>query len=136
MINFSRHCTMTFSGYCMLKNIKKRRFKFSCVFQTFVSHCVVKIGCLICPEAVVPRCYSFQVFLKISQNLQENACSGVSFNKVAGLQPGTLFKKKLSRVFPCEFSGIFKRTLFTDIFGRLLLSVIFYLGSELLRKTL
>ena len=29
---------MTFSGYCMLKNIKKRRFKFSCVFQTFVSH--------------------------------------------------------------------------------------------------
>ena len=45
---------MTFSGCCMLKNIKKRRFKSLCVFQT-----LVKIGCLICPEAVVTRCYSF-----------------------------------------------------------------------------
>ena len=97
--------------------------------------CVVKIGCLICPEAVVPRCYSFQVFLKISQNLQENACSGVSFNKVAGLQPGTLLKKRLSRVFSCEFSGIFERMFFTDIFGQLLRPVTLVLGNgELFKK--
>ena len=35
-----------------------------------------------------------KVFLKISQNSQENTCIGVSsFNKVADLSPVTLFKK-------------------------------------------
>ena len=74
--------------------------------------CVAKIGCLICPEAVVPRCCSFYVFLKISQNLQESVCAGVCSNKVAGVQSETLLKKRLSRVFSCEFSEIFRNTFF------------------------
>ena len=32
--------------------------------------------------------------LKISQYSQENVCVGVVFNKVAGLRPATLLKKK------------------------------------------
>ena len=36
----------------------------------------------------------------------------VSFNKVAGLQPETLLKKRLSRVFSCDVSGIFKNIFF------------------------
>ena len=75
----------------------------------------------------------------MSQNLQKNACALVSFNKVnkvAGLQPGTLLKRRLSRVFSCEFSEFLRTPFSTDITGRLLLPVIFCLGSgELLRKT-
>ena len=33
------------------------------------------------------------VFLEISQNLQENTCARVFFNKVAGLRPATLLKR-------------------------------------------
>ena len=37
-----------------------------------------------------------QVFLKISQNSQEDSSAGVSSNKkFAGLQPATLFNKRL-----------------------------------------
>ena len=46
-------------------------------------------------EAVVQRCSVKKVFLEISQNLQENTCARAFFNKVAGLRPATLFKKRL-----------------------------------------
>ena len=52
--------------------------------------------------------------LRISQNSQENTCVKVSFNKVAGLRPATLLKKRLAQVFFCEFSEIFKNTFFTE----------------------
>ena len=49
------------------------------------------------------RCSIIKVFLKISQNSQENACARVSFNIVACLRPATLLKKEtLVHVF-CEF---------------------------------
>ena len=32
------------------------------------------------------------------------------FNKVAGLRPATLLKKRLAQVFPYEFLEIFRRT--------------------------
>ena len=44
-------------------------------------------------EAVVHRCSSKQMFLKISQFTQENTCVGVSFNKVAGLMAWNFIKK-------------------------------------------
>ena len=51
-----------------------------------------------------------KVFLEISQNSQENTCSQSLFlNKVAGLRPATLFKKRLwPQVFSCEFCEISK----------------------------
>ena len=53
-----------------------------------------------------------KVFLKISQNSLENTCASLFFNKVAGLRPTTLFKKRLShRCFPVNFAK-FLRTRF------------------------
>ena len=47
-------------------------------------------------EAVVQRYSVKKVFLEISQNSQENTCARVSFlNKVAGLRPATLLRKRL-----------------------------------------
>ena len=48
------------------------------------------------PETALRRCSTKQVYLKISQNSQENTCAGVTFNAVtfnAGLRPATEFKK-------------------------------------------
>ena len=56
-----------------------------------------------------------KVFLKISQNSQENACVSLFFNKVAGLRPATLWKKQtLAQVLSCEFCEIFKNAFFTE----------------------
>ena len=51
-----------------------------------------------------------KVFLKISQNSQENIFARVFFNKVAGLRPATLLKKRLAQLFSCEFCEISKNT--------------------------
>ena len=53
-------------------------------------------------EAVVQKCSVKKVFLEISEHTQENTCARVSFfNKVAGLKPATLLKKRLwHRCFP------------------------------------
>ena len=52
------------------------------------------------------------MFLKISQNSQENTCARVSFsNKVAGLRPTTLSRKRLwHKCFPLNFAK-FSRTI-------------------------
>ena len=59
------------------------------------------------------RCSIKKVFLKISQNSQENICAIVSFfNKVASPRPATLLKKRLwHRCFPVNFAK-FLRTPF------------------------
>ena len=66
------------------------------------------------PEVVVRRCSVKKLFLKISQNSQENTCVRASFfNKVASLRPATLLKKEtLEHVFSCKFCEIFKNTIF------------------------
>ena len=47
-------------------------------------------------QAVAQRWSVKNVFLEISQNSQESACARVFFfNKVAGLSPATLSKKRL-----------------------------------------
>ena len=64
-------------------------------------------------EAVAQRCSIKKLFLKISQYSQESTYARASFDKVAGLRPGTLFKKKtLAQVFSCEFCEIFKTTFY------------------------
>ena len=44
-------------------------------------------------EAAVRRWFTKQIFLKISQNSQENICAGVSFHKIACFMSATLLKR-------------------------------------------
>ena len=54
-----------------------------------------------------------KVFLKISQNLQENTC--VRFSFLIMLQALQFYEKEThTQVFSCEFCEIFKGTIFTE----------------------
>ena len=55
------------------------------------------------PEAVARRCSVKKVFLKISQNSQENTCTRVFFSKV---------EESLAQAFSCEFCKILKSNFF------------------------
>ena len=58
------------------------------------------------------RCSVKKEFLKILQNSQENICASLFFNKVTGLRPSTLLKKRFQRkCFPVNFAK-FTRTTF------------------------
>ena len=64
-----------------------------------------------------------KVFLEIWQNSQENICARVSFfNKVAGLRPTTLLKKRLwHRRFPVNYAKFLKIPFFIEHLWWLLL---------------
>ena len=50
------------------------------------------------------RCSMKKGFPEISQNSKENTCASLFFNKVAGLRPSTLLKKRpWHRCFPVNF---------------------------------
>ena len=68
-------------------------------------------------EAVAQKCSGKKVFLKFLQNSQENTYVEVSLlNKVAGLMPATLLKKRfMPRIFPVNFEKIC-RTSFIYIY--------------------
>ena len=75
-------------------------------------------------EAVIRGVLLKKVFLEISQNSQENSCARVFFNKVAGLRPATLFKKRLChRCFLVNFAKFLKTPFLQNIPGRLLLCI-------------
>ena len=77
-------------------------------------------------EAVVRRCSVETVFIKISQNSQENACARVSFLRVSFLavlirlqaliykirEACNFIKKRLLQGFFCAFCVISKNTFF------------------------
>ena len=44
----------------------------------------------------------------------KDLCQSLFFNKVSGLRPATLLKKRLAQVFSCEFCEIFKNIFFTE----------------------
>ena len=52
------------------------------------------------------------MFLKISQNLQENTCAKVSFLTRLQAEAFNFIKKKKSGLFFCEFCEIFRNTFF------------------------
>ena len=55
------------------------------------------------------------VFLKISQNSQENTCARVSFwIKLQTSSCNFIKKQTLAQVFSCTFCEIFKNTFFTE----------------------
>ena len=61
------------------------------------------------------RCSIKKVFLKISENSQENTCVRASF--LINLQAETcnfIKKETLTQVFSCEFSEIFKNNFFAE----------------------
>ena len=73
-------------------------------------------------EALVQKCSVKKVFLEISQNSQENTCAGVFFNKVAGLRPATLLKKRLwHRCFPVKNVEFLRTPFFIESLRWLLL---------------
>ena len=73
-------------------------------------------------EAVVRRCSVEQVFLKISQNSQENTCPRVSFLLKLQAPPATLLKKRIwSRCFPVNFAKFLRTTFFIEHIWWLLL---------------
>ena len=56
-----------------------------------------------------------KVLLEISQNSQENTCARASF--LIKLQASNAFKKEiLAQMFSYEFSEIFKKTFFKNLF--------------------
>ena len=60
-------------------------------------------------EAVVRRCSSKQLLLKLSQISQESTCVGVSFNKVVGLKVCSFMKKRFQRrCFPVKFTKVLR----------------------------
>ena len=69
-------------------------------------------------EAVAQRCSVKKVFLKNSQNSQENTCARVSFLiklQTLGVRPATLLKKRLwHRCFPGSFAKVLKITFLTE----------------------
>ena len=84
------------------------------------------------------------MFSEISQNSQENTCARVSllikfqgsgqslfFNKVTGLRPATLLKKRLwHRCFPVSFVKFLRKLFLHSTSGRLLLSRTWDLTSQ------
>ena len=64
-----------------------------------------------------------KVFLKISQNSQQNTYARIySFNKVTGLRPATLLKKRRwHRCFPVNFAKFLRTFFLQTTSGRLLL---------------
>ena len=83
-------------------------------------------------KAAVSRLSIKYVFLKFTQNSQDNSCVGVFFKKVAGLQAYTFIKKRLQhRCSPASFAK------FQGTSGQLLLNfemsafhrIVFLLGS-------
>ena len=61
------------------------------------------------------RCSIKQVFLKISQNSQENTLVGVSFLIKLQVSACNFIKKEtVAQVFSCEIYEIFKNTFLTE----------------------
>ena len=73
-------------------------------------------------EAVVWRGFVEKVLLEISQNSHENICARVFFNKIPGLSPAALLKKRLyHRFFPVNFAKFLRTPYFTEHLRWLLL---------------
>ena len=66
-------------------------------------------------KAVSRRCSIKKVFLKVSQNSQENTCVRVSFLiKLQALACNFIKRECLAHMFSCTFCEIFKNTFFTE----------------------
>ena len=70
-----------------------------------------------------PEVFCKKSVLRILQNSQENICVSLIFNKITGLRPVTLFKKRLwYRCFSVKFVKFLRTPFLTEHFRWLLLS--------------
>ena len=60
----------------------------------------------------LPKVFCKKIVLKNFAKFAGNTCARVSFNKVAGAVCNFIKKEAVAQVFPCEFSKIFKNTIF------------------------
>ena len=75
------------------------------------------------------RCSVKKVFLGIPQNSQENTYVSLFFNKVPGLRPATLLKKRLWHMcFPVEFAKFLRTAFFKEYLWWLLLKILALTG--------
>ena len=92
------------------------------------SHSNIKVSFIIAlpSKSVVRRCSVKKIFLKTSQNSQENTCARVSFfNKVAAFRTATLLKKRLwHKCFPVNFAKFLRTPFFTGHLWWLLLCLL------------
>ena len=66
-------------------------------------------------EAVTNVFYKKGVLKNFAKFTRKHLCQSLSFNKVAGLRPATLSKKRFChRWFTCEFSAFFMNIIFTE----------------------
>ena len=81
--------------------------------------------CIKSSEAVVRRCSMKKYVLKNSSKFTgKQLCQSLFFNKVAGLRPATLLKKRLShRCFPVNCPKFLRTRFLQNTAGRLLLEV-------------
>ena len=110
----------------LIKSFSKNYWLWFYLMRVYLKHIIEFSKAAVCRLSI--KC----VFLKFTQNLQDNSCVAVFFNKVAGLQAYTFIKKRLQhRCFPASFAK-FQRTS-----GQLLLNfemsafhtIVFLLGS-------
>ena len=105
-----------------LKNICQRLL-FYCTHTTryylsvllYIQHLLPHHHCYF-SEAVVWRCIIKTVFLEISQKFSgKYLCQSLFFNKVAGLRPASLLKKRLwHRCFPVNFAKFLRTPFVTE----------------------
>ena len=84
-------------------------------------------------EAVVRRCSSKQVFLKISQIPQGNTCAGDTFQLSCNSE-GTIKKRLQHRCFPAKFAKFLRTLFFTEQLQWLLLTFNSYFQRSPQRK--
>ena len=75
--------------------------------------------------AVIRRCsIEIGVLKNFTKFTGKHLCQSLFLNKVAGLRPATLLKKRtLAQVFSCEFCENFKNTFLQNTYGRMLLII-------------
>ena len=94
--------------YNQPRALQKIDFRISCQ-----NPCITRMVEFVLEAATTGNLWK-QVFLNISQNSQENTCNRFFFNKVEGLRPPALLRKRLQRrCLGMNFCEIFKNIFFT-----------------------
>ena len=65
-------------------------------------------------EAATRGVIKINVLENFAKFTEKHLCQSLFVNKVAGLRPATLLKKRLAQVFFCYFCDIFKNTSFSE----------------------
>ena len=105
----------------------------------YIKHfCKIKVWDELQKEEVVLKCFVKKVFLKLSQNWQENIFVGVSF--LIKLQASGFIKKETeTQVFPMNFVKFFMNTFFKEhvwwlLLYKRLIFVDFFVKEKVLKQ--